>query len=420
MRVLIVSSWGGGCDLAIRMISFGHDVKAYIKLPAYKNICDGIVPKIDKWESEVYKSDLIIFDDIGFGSAADFYRSKGLKVFGGSKYTDELEENRQFGASEAKSVGINVPKTLRFNNIDKAISFIKSSPKKYVIKPNGDTDKDLVYVGEMDNGFDVIEMLDSYKKKMKKVDFELQERVDGIEFAVGTIFNGKDFVQPVEYNWEHKKIASGNIGFLTGEMGTVQRHLTGGKLFNETLLKMKDKLTKAKYVGYIDANCIVNEKGSHFLEFTCRPGYPSINLSDEVFKGDWAKFYLDVCNGSTKFNVSDNYIIGVVYAAPGFPFPEAYKKRGLDLPVIGINENNVDHVHFIEVKQENGKLETCGESGYPLVVTHQGKTIEEAKKNVYDILIKKEVFIPKGFFRNNISDRVVTSLPKLKSWGYNV
>jgi len=40
-------------------------------------------------------------------------------------------------------------------------------------------------------------------------------------------------------------------------------------IFEKTLLKLKDKLAKSGYVGYIDINCIANSKGIYPLEWTC-------------------------------------------------------------------------------------------------------------------------------------------------------
>jgi phosphoribosylamine---glycine ligase len=54
------------------------------------------------------------------------------------------------------------------------------------------------YVGEEDDGQDVIRMLEAYKKALSeeiKV-FQLQRRVSGVEVAVGGFFNGTTFIYP--------------------------------------------------------------------------------------------------------------------------------------------------------------------------------------------------------------------------------
>ncbi len=54
----------------------------------------------------------------------------------------------------------------------------------------------------------------------------------GVEVAVGAFFNGKEFVYPLNVNFEHKKLFPGNIGPSTGEMGTAMFWSGPNKLFN--------------------------------------------------------------------------------------------------------------------------------------------------------------------------------------------
>ena len=65
-------------------------------------------------------------------------------------------------------------------------------------------------------------MLEAYKKAFAdeiKV-FQLQRRMIGVEVAVGAFFNGKNYIYPVNINFEHKKLFPRDIGSPTGEMGT--------------------------------------------------------------------------------------------------------------------------------------------------------------------------------------------------------
>ncbi len=95
------------------------------------------------------------------------------------------------------------------------------------------------------------------------------------------VFNGNEFIEPVNFNFEHKKLFPGNIGPSTGEMGTSMFWSSRNRLFNETFGKLEDWLAEEGYVGSIDLNCIVNENGIYPLEFTPRFGYPTIVLQEE-------------------------------------------------------------------------------------------------------------------------------------------
>ncbi|MFH0884549.1 MAG: phosphoribosylamine--glycine ligase, partial [Candidatus Micrarchaeota archaeon] len=259
-------------DLAWEVKKEGHDVKYYILENDQRDICDGFVDKVDNWKDHVDWADCVVFDDFGFGTEADELRKAGKAVVGGSAYTDRLEMDREFGQSEMKSVGINIIPRWNFTNFDEAIDFLTKNSDRYVIKPSGlaQNEKELLFVGQEDDGRDIVEMLERYKKNWGKMikAFQIQKFISGVEVAVGAFFNGEDFIYPINVNFEHKKMFPGDLGPSTGEMGTSMFFTNRSPIFDATLLKMKDKLTAAGYVGYIDINCIANSRGIYPLEFT--------------------------------------------------------------------------------------------------------------------------------------------------------
>jgi len=210
-------------DLAWEVQKEGHDVKYYIHEKSQRDVCDGFVNKCENWQDEINWADVIIFDDINFGPAADRLRKQGKLVVGGSVYTDKLEDDREFGQDEMQKAGMNIIPNYNFTDFNTAIKFVKENPGRYVVKPSGkaQNEKELLFVGNEEDGKDVVEILELYKKnwgnKIKL--FQLQKYVSGVEVAIGGFFNGKDFVMPININFEHKRLFPGNIGPSTGEMG---------------------------------------------------------------------------------------------------------------------------------------------------------------------------------------------------------
>ena len=211
-------------DVAWQVIKEGHEVKYFIESPTEKQIADGFVPKTDDWKKEVDWADVIVFDDVlGQGAKAQKLREEGKLVVGGTPYTDMLEDDRGFGQDELKNAGVTTIPSWNFTSFDDAISFVQEHPSKYVIKPSGEAQnvKQLLFVGEEDDGKDVIQVLEDYKMAWSeriKV-FQIQKKISGVEVAVGAFFNGKEFIYPINVNFEHKKLFPGNIGPSTGEMG---------------------------------------------------------------------------------------------------------------------------------------------------------------------------------------------------------
>ncbi len=422
MKFLFVSTEGLIGDLAWKVSREGHDVKYYIHQKDQKDVCDGFVGKTDEWEKLKDWADVIIFDDIGFGEIADKLRKEGKLVIGGSSYTDKLEDDREFGQEEMKAAGINILPGWNFTDFDEAIKFIRSNPGRYVLKPSGkaQNEKELLFVGQEDDGVDVLQILEHYKKNWsKKIKiFQLQKYAAGVEVAVGAFFNGKDFIFPINVNFEHKRMFPGDIGPSTGEMGTSMYWSQPNTIFNETLAKIKPKLVTAGYVGYIDINCIANVRGIHPLEITARFGYPTISIQMEGVISNWGEFLHALAKGvAYDLKTKRGFQIGVVIAVPPFPFkdPDAFRKYSEDATIL-FKKPNLEGVHICDVKLVEDDWRLAGNSGYVLIVTGWGNTMEEARLMAYKRV--RNIMIPNMFYRTDIGTRWYHDSDRLQTWGY--
>lgn len=410
-------------DIAWQVVKEGHDVKYFIESANEKDIADGFVPKVDDWKQEVDWADAIVFDDVlGQGAKAQKLREEGKLVVGGTAYTDMLEDDRSFGQEELKKAGVSIIPYQNFTSFDDAISFVQENPGKYVIKPSGEAAniKQLLFVGEDDEGKDVIKVLEDYKKvwsKKIKV-FQLQKKITGVEVAVGAFFNGKEFVYPINVNFEHKKLFPGNIGPSTGEMGTVCFWSMPNKLFNATLKKMEPKLKEEGYVGYIDLNTIVNSAGIYPLEFTARPGYPTISIQQESMITPIGEFLYDLAAGNDpKLRTRSGFQIGVRIVVPPFPFTdkETFETSSKDAVII-FKKPNRDGVHIEDVKQVNGEWVITGQTGVVLIIVGMGPTMKQAQTQAYSRV--DNILIPNMYYRKDIGDRWFEDSDRLHNWGY--
>lgn len=419
---LFVSLDGLIGDVVWQVKKEGHNVKYFIKDPEEKDIVDGFVEKTDNWENDVGWADVIVFDDVlGQGTKAKKLRDSGKAVIGGTPYTDKLEDDRTFGQEELKRFGIPIIPYNEFNSFDGAIEHVKANPGKYVIKPSGEAQniKGLLFVGEEEDGKDVLQVLNDYKKALsKKIPvFQLQKRVSGVEVAVGAFFNGKEFVYPINVNFEHKKLFPGNLGPATGEMGTTMFWSAPNRLFNQTLKKMEGKLAEENYVGYIDLNCIVNSNGIYPLEFTSRFGYPIVFIQQESMITPIGEFFYNLANGTTNsFKARSGFHIGVRIVVPPFPFRD---KKTFDIrskDSIIYFKKPTDGVHIEDVKLVNGEWIVTGTSGVVLVVCGSGQTMKQARTQVYGRI--KHILIPHMYYRDDIGVRWFEDSDKLHNWGY--
>ncbi len=409
-------------DIAWQVLKEGHEAKYFIEDPAEKEVADGFVPKVTDWEKEVSWADIIVFDDVlGHGKKAAKLRKEGKLVIGGTAYTDKLEDDRQFGQEELKRHDIGTMPSWNFNNFDDAMEFVKLNPSRYVIKPSGEVQniKNMLFVGEQEDGHDVIQVLEAYKKAWKKaMIFQLQKRVVGVEVAVGAFFNGHEFVYPINVNFEHKKLFPGNIGPSTGEMGTLMFWSGPNRLFNATIKKMEETLRAEHYVGYFDLNCIVNTNGIYPLEFTARFGYPTISIQQEGITSPIGEFLYDLATGELKnFKTKSGFQIGVRIVVPPFPYDDRnmFEIHSKDAVVL-FKKPNMEGIHIEDVKMVDDEWLITGDTGVILIVVGIGSTMREAKKNVYKKI--DNILIPNMYYRKDIGDRWSEDSDKLHNWGY--
>ncbi len=432
MRVLFVSGELIAGDLAHRLIQEGCDMKLYIEDASRRDCLDGIVPKTNNWREElnwVGKDGLIVFDDVGYGKIQDELRNQGYNVVGGSEGGDRLEKERAYAQKIMAACGIKTIPTFDFNNLRSAINFVKKNPCPWVVKQNNHASA-LTYVGTMKDGSDslcVLESYENYASGLKSV--TLQKTIDGVEVGIGRYFNGNDWVGPMEINIEHKRLHDGDIGPMTGEMGTLVWYDDNNenRLFAELLDKLKPYLTKVNFKGDVDINCIVGEKHAYPLEITSRFGCPSTQVQIEIHKSGWKDFLLAIAKGE-KYDLDFKRGYGIVVSVAIPPFP--YKSISNDYYLKGVEilfkkplkKEEIDRLHFEEVSAKilkDGKkcFFISGSNGYILYVTGCGDTVQEARKDAYGLIDK--IIIPKMMYRTDIGMKFIEKdQGLLQSWGW--
>ena len=424
-KFLFVSLESLSGDLAWQLRKEGQEVKAYIKEKDDIDVYNGFIDKVDDWKKYIDWADVIIFDDMEFGEVAERLRKRGKLVIGGSRYTDELEMNREFGQMEMKKYGINILPQWQFSNYDEAIEFIKANPSRYVFKPSGNTPsggKGLLYLGEEEDGKDLLELLSQNKDiwQKKAPTFQLQKHVSGVEIAVGAFFNGQNFIYPICVNFEHKRLFPGNLGPFVGEMGTLVFWAPPNVLFKSTLEKMKPALAVSGYRGYVDINCIVNGRGIYPLEWTCRFGYPTLHIQSEGILTPASEWLFKLARGENfELKTKRGFQIGVRLLVPTYFVTQKESPEKIaayrDLPIL-FKKANLDGVHIEDIKMVDGVWRIAGTSGCLLVITGSGSTVAEARNQAYSRI--KNIMIQNMFYRVDIGLEWSQNSDKLQTWGY--
>lgn len=436
MRILIIDKEGCSLDWTIRCQAEGHKVKWYMPKRTeymenmYDAIGKGIVERVSDPREWYRWADLIFTtDNTRWLEPMAQWKKAGWPVIAPSPAAAAWEINRTIGQQVLKKAGIPIIEGKTFHDYDLAEAYVKREMERFVSKPCGDEeDKSLSYVSK--SPADMIFMLERWKKLGSlKSEFILQKFVGGVEMAVGGWFGPGGFNQGWVENFEHKKFMNDDLGVATGEQGTVIRKVAKSKLADKVLKPVEDQLAALDYVGYVDVNCIIDDKGNPWpLEFTMRPGWPLFNIEQAVHIGDHAEWLLDLAQGRDAKNWDlDTIALGVVMSIPDYPYSHITRKETNGIPIYGMKELTDPSVHPCYMMMGEAPIERDGKivkeqmllsaGDYVLVTTGTGKTITQAKKGAYQTL--KRLSMPNSpMYRTDIGNRLKKQLPLIQQHGY--
>ena len=431
MKVLIIDRHGELLDLSWRATHDGHDVRHYIKEDKHtQNVGKGMVKVVREYRPFVKWADIVILAENGhYMKEADAWRADGVPVLGATEKSAAWEIDRRAGQKIFDDHDIPTLPYKVFNNFDEAIRYVKKEDRRFVSKPAGDeADKALSYVSKSPE--DMVFMLERWKGLGNlKPPLMLQDFVSGIEMAVAGWFGPGGFNRGWEENFEFKKLMSGDLGMNTGESGTVMRYTAKSLLAKKVLAPLEDALAKTGHSGDIDVNCIIDEKGNPWpLEFTCRLGYPAVNIQNALHEGDAIEWLADLLEGTDARNFRmDEVVIGVVLAIPDYPYSRYTGKQVEGIPIYDAPMEPCDWFHPCQIQLGKAPMKEKGDivskpcltsaGDYMAVVTGTGKSVTEAKNMVYKNI--KKVSVPNSLmYRDDIGERLKKNLPDLHKFGY--
>jgi phosphoribosylamine--glycine ligase len=417
-------------DMYYRLIQAGHEVKVFASGEDTGNAMGGLVPRVEDWYAELSwlreagQDGIVLFEDANMSDTQDALRRDGFPVIGSSAFGDKLELDREFGQARMRDAGMKTAPTHSFDSFAAGLDYLRAHPKRCVFKLNGaGFAKARNVVGQMEDGADIAALLRRHQALWhleEKPSFVLMEYVDGVEVGVGGYFNGEQFLEPVVIDFEHKHFFDGDLGELTGEMGTLVSYRHSKPLFEATLKRMTPQLRESGYVGYININTIVNEAGIWPLEFTSRFGYPGFSICDALHAEGWAELFARMISKKRlDFKTHPGFAVGVTLCVPPFPYGDRYEEMSKGLPILfrgELSAEDKDNLHFSEVELKDGELLTAGEIGYLMVVTGRGDTAEAARGKAY--ALSRRVVVPNLRYRSDIGAKFLARDHRLlRQWG---
>lgn len=427
MKIGFISGWGAAIPLACHMQDDAHEVRFWVQDPYSKDVGDGFVTKVKDWKELLGWCDLLITDDTHMHKITDLFREK-IPVIGGTQMTDVMEEDRGMGQKLFKASGLDTLESKEFKSLEEAIVYVRENPKTLVVKVSGiaQDDKTSTYVGQMEDGSDIVPVLEHMGKKMEKgiAGVEIQEKVNGIEVGISGFFNGKKFIGPCQVNFEHKRLmpwkTQQGMGPQTGEMGTSAIWMDQDiPLFQKVLAPMAMPLKEMGYHGDFDINCIVEEGKIYPLEMTNRFGWPTLPLQIETLKeNDLGEFFLALATGKD-FDLEIAYPVSlcVVVGVPPLPYmnDRIFDKYSKDMPVFFREGAVPEGLYPGEAKIEDDRWRVAGTTGCLAVAAAGGHSIGECREAVYEIV--DQVIVPGKMARDDIGRTTDEAIGNLSDMG---
>jgi phosphoribosylamine--glycine ligase len=408
---------GDTCDLGalyMRLLADGHEVKVSVADPLAQGTMAGLVEHTAKWENELDwigsagQQGIILFENVAKarGTLQDHLRSSGFNVIGGCALGDRLENDRAFAQRVLADIGLQTAGVSEFEDLAAANEFIDRHPARYVLKFNGPGfSSNDNYVGRLLDGSDVRAVLNAKVSHLQAEPFSfvLMEYLSGIEMGVGAYFNGEEFTGKACLDWEHKRFFTGNLGELTGEMGTIATFDRSQTFFERTLKRMTPMLSSGGYCGYVNLNTIVNAHGIWPLEFTCRFGYPGFAVLGPLQETPWGDLFRAMIERRGTAKTRPGFSAAIVLTTPPFPYDRKTVNEPVGLPVIfegGLSGRDQEYLYYGEVGLLNGQLVTSGKYGWSMVATATSDRIDTAR--IKAVELADRVIIPNVRYRRDI------------------
>ena len=420
MKILVVGS-GGREHAIIKKIKENKNVECIYALPGNAGmendaICvnikamdlDGIV----KFAVESGVDYAVVApDDPLVAGCVDRLNEKGVPCFGPEAKAAIIEGSKVFSKNLMKKYGIPTAAYEVFNDMDKALEYVKTCPIPTVIKADGlALGKGVIIAATREEAKDAILTIMKDKKFGASGDeIVIEEFLEGPEVSVLSFTDGK-VVKPMVSSMDHKRALDGDMGLNTGGMGTVapNPYYTEEaaaecmeKIFLPTLAAMNAEGRTFK--GCLYFGLMITKDGPKVIEYNCRFGDPETQVVLPLLKSD----LLTVMKATTDGTLADTPVefyndsaCCVIMASKGYP---ASYEKGFAL---NIPDELANNVYVAGAARKDGVLVTNG--GRVLGATAVADTLPQAIEEAYELV--ERISFENAFYRKDIGARALKAM----------
>lgn len=417
MKLLVVGS-GGREHAIIKKLKENPTVEVIYALPGNGGIAaDAVCVPIGACEIErivafaVEKHidfAVVAPDDPLVLGCADRLREVGIPCFGPGANAAIIEGSKVFAKDLMKKYGIPTAAYETFDDMDRALAYLETSPLPVVIKADGlALGKGVTVAATREEAVRAVTEAMRDKKFGKSGNrIVIEEFLSGPEVSVLTFTDGKAVV-PMVSSMDHKRALDNDRGQNTGGMGTIAPNPYYTKEIaerckKEIFLPTVEAMNREgrTFRGCLYFGLMLTQDGPKVIEYNCRFGDPETQVVLPLLDCDLLTVMQKTENGTlseSDVRIRDGAACCVIMASNGYP---ASYQKGFE---IRIPEDLRPAVSVAGAALEGDKLLTNG--GRVLGVTAVADTLREAITDAYRMVEK--ISFENAYYRKDIGKKAL-------------
>lgn len=417
MKLLVVGS-GGREHAIIKKLKENPTVEVIYALPGNGGIAaDAVCVPIGACEIERIvafavekRIDFAVVapDDPLVLGCADRLREVGIPCFGPGANAAVIEGSKVFAKDLMKKYGIPTAAYETFDDMDRALAYLETSPLPVVIKADGlALGKGVTVAATREEAVRAVTEAMRDKKFGKSGNrIVIEEFLSGPEVSVLTFTDGKAVV-PMVSSMDHKRALDNDRGQNTGGMGTIAPNPYYTKEIaerckKEIFLPTVEAMNREgrTFRGCLYFGLMLTQDGPKVIEYNCRFGDPETQVVLPLLDCDLLTVMQKTENGTlseSDVRIRDGAACCVIMASNGYP---ASYQKGFE---IRIPEDLRPAVSVAGAALEGDKLLTNG--GRVLGVTAVADTLREAITDAYRMVEK--ISFENAYYRKDIGKKAL-------------
>ncbi len=321
----------------------------------------------------------------------ELHATKELILVGPNKSAARLEGSKDYSKEFMYQNHIPTAKYQSFSltELDAAISYLKTLTPPFVLKADGlAAGKGVIISPDLDTAIQELKQMLSGKFGKASSKVVIEEFLEGIEFSVFILTDGKGHYVLLPEAKDYKRIGEGDKGPNTGGMGAVSpvnfvdqtmMHLVKKSIIEPTIKGLIDR--GIHYQGFLFFGLINHNGNPKVIEYNCRLGDPETEVVLPRLQSDLVALFNDMHAGTLgkkPILYHSEIATTVMLVSEGYPGPYP-KGKPIEIP-------NSDELFFHAGTLLSNEEEILTNGGRVIACTAMGSSLKEALTNSYSMV----------------------------------